>query len=252
MKVPEFKYKKLRDDVRTLVDKAPYRVVYEIVLDVINRAMDELLEIRQTIPENEDNRTTLKEYDRHYSEFGERDVQYYQSFLDAEDRSAVDKPLFDGDYSGYAFEGPGWPDIETPWRLANELATAAAEGGASQGELDEIGDSFRGIAKDFWTESVQKLLLTKNKIEGQTGEADPNLGPARRYGFWPVVVGAVGALSAAAGYAASRSDDPGSYVGSAPPTQLDKTKATAKNVGIGFVVGAAAATLLILRVRVDR
>jgi hypothetical protein len=132
MRYPNFKTEKIRKDIFGLIDQAPFREMYGIVLKSIDYAMNDLVDVREDIPDTDASRKALEEYDKHFTSFGEREAYYYQAFLDAEDRSVVDAPLFKGDYTGFEFDGPGWPDIETPWRLANELSKAAAQAGMGQ------------------------------------------------------------------------------------------------------------------------
>jgi len=228
--------------------------MYGIVLKSIDYAMNDLVDARSDIPQTEGNEKILEDYDDHFEAFGEREAYYYQAFLDAEDRSAVDAPLFQAEYDGFEFEGPEWPDIETPWRLANELAVAAAKAGMDQDFLDELKQRFENTITEFWAEANRMLNEEKQRIEaeaaGQAGASSQSQDPGRRYGFWPVVaigaVALVGAFGAAAGYSSAKSQDPAEYVDT---TWWGRNKAAAKNLGMGFAVGVAAAALLILRVR---
>ena len=252
MKVPSFKTEKIRDDIFELVELAPSRSMYEIVMNSIDHAMDDLEDVREEIPSTKTTRKRLKAYDDHYSKFGEREAYYYQAFLGADDRAIVDAPLFNADYSDFEFEGPEWPDIETPWRMANELATAAVVAGMGQDFLDELDRRFKNTITEFWNEANRLITRQKEEAEAaaESEEAKVSGDAGRRYGFWPALalgaVALVGAFGAAAGYSASKSGVPGDYV---EMTWWGKHKAAAKNLGLGFAVGVAAAALIILRVR---
>lgn len=243
MRVPKFKTKKIRDDIFGLVDQAPFRSMYSIVMSSIDYAMGDLLSMREQIPESEANKKTLAKYDQHFAEFGEREAYYFQAFLEAEDRSVVDAPLFDGDYSGFDFLGSG-PDIETPWILANELAQAAALGSMDQSFLDELKRKFKQTVTDFWSEASRLIELEKEKVESNEVSMK-SFRPGRRYGFLPyLAIGAValvGVLGTAAGYSFAKSKEPEKYVAE---TFWGKHKKTAKNVGIGFAAGALAIILI--------
>lgn len=254
MKVPSFKTKKIRTDIFAMVDKVPTRSMYEIVLRAIDHAMDQLAAVREEIPASGKVVTRmLRRWDTAYTKFGEREAFYYQDFLGGEDREEVDAPLFEGKYGAYDFEGPPtWPDIETPWRLANDLSTIAASAGATQAELNELLSSFEAIISSFWEEAHRLLVEQKDAYEKQAKEEGlkEEGEEGRIYGFVPVlVVGAValvGLFGAAAGYSASQSAKPGEYVESSP---LDKHMKTAKSVGVGVAIGALVAMLLVLRGR---
>jgi len=251
MRVPSFKTQKIREDIFGLVELAPTRSMYEIVLASIDYAMEDLRDVREDIPETKANQAQLKGYDEHYAAFGEREAYYAQAFIDAEDRSVVDAPLFDGDYSGFEFDGPSWPDIETPWRMANELATAAVLGGLDQDFLDELEQRFKNAITEFWAEANLRANAKKEQAEAEVeASKSSEEDEGRRYGFWPAValgaVALVGAFGAAAGYSAAKGGQPGEYVDN---SWWGRHKKTAQNLGLGFAVGVAAATLLILRVR---
>jgi hypothetical protein len=253
MKVPNFKPEKIREDIFELVDMAPVRLMYGIVLKSIDYAMAGLDDIRQEIPKSKSNRSVLEGYDKHFEEFGEREAYYYQAFLDAEDRTVVDAPLFKGDYSDFEFSGPAWPDIETPWRMANELANAAALAGMGQDFQDGLTQRFKNTITEFWAEANRLIVEEKRIAEEQAEAEQPMKRPGnegRRYGFWPLLAlgGAAlaGAFGTAAAYSSSKSGDPGEYVDT---TWWGKNKAAAKTMGLGFAFGVAAAALVILRVR---
>ena len=96
--------------------------------------------------------------------------------------------------------------------------------------------------------------MTKKEQVEQEGEDDPagqsNTGGGRRYGFWPLIaLGAAalaGALGTASAYSKSKGESPESYVSM---TWWGKNKKSAKNVGLGVVVGLGVAALLVLRRR---
>ena len=252
LKVPTFKTEKIREDILGLVNEAPFRSMYSIVMDSIDYAMGDLSDLRADIPDTLENEKALADFDQHYADFGEREAFYYQAFSEASDRNVVDKPLFEGDYSEFDFEGPGWPDIETPWRLANELARAAARGGMDQDFLDQIRQRFKNDITEFWNEATRLIDEKKSEVEADApGAQASQLAPTkgRRYGFWPYVamgaVAVVGALGAASGYSKGKGDNPDKYV---EDSFWGRHKKTAKTAGLGFAFGVAAATLIILRV----
>jgi hypothetical protein len=253
MKVPSFKTEKIRDDIFELVEIAPTRAMYEVVLKSIDHAMDDLSAVREEIPSTKANKISLKAYDDHFAKFGEREAYYYQAFLEAEDRSIVDAPLFAGDYDNFGFSGPGWPDIETPWRMANELSGAAVLAGEGQDFLEDLERRFKNVITEFWDEANRQITLQKEQVEQDGGEGEvgqSNEGGGRRYGFWPLIaVGAaalVGALGTASVYAKTKGKSSEGYV---DMTWWGKNKAAAKNIGLGVVVGLGVAALLILRRR---
>lgn len=253
MKVPNFKTEKIRKDIFGLVDIIPTRSMYEIVLRSIDHAMQDLADVREEIPATAANKSELAKYDKHFTESGEREAYYYQAFLEADDRDIVDKPLFQGDYSGFEFDGPGWPDIETPWRMANELSTAAAKGGMGQDFLDDLQRRFKNTITEFWTEATRLILALKAEAEANTPEdqqSNQDSNGGRVYGFWPVIAlgGAalIGALSTAAGYSSSKSKSPEEYV---VDSWWGKHKKSAKNLGLGALAGVAVTALLVLRRR---
>jgi len=254
MQIPSFKTKKIREDIFELVEIAPTRGMYEIILRSIDEAMDELLLVREEIPaKNPKVKKALKAWDEHFQNFGEREAYYYESFLNGEDRSIVDAPLFKGEYDGFDFAPePDWPDIETPWRLANELSTAAVAAGADQDVLDDLERRFKNVISDFWLKANAMIVEKKSEYELQAaGETqDAQEGEGKVFGFWPVVaigaVALVGAFGAAAGYTAANSDAPNEYVEKSP---WEKHVKTAKTVGIGVLVGIALAVVLMLRIR---
>lgn len=254
MKVPSFKTKKIRSDILKLVDLAPTRSMYDIVLKSIDYAMDELSSIRDLIiSDNPDIKKALKAWDDAFEKFGEREAYYYQAFLESEDRSVVDAPLFNGKYGNWDFDPiPKWPDIETPWRLANDLSTIAATAGFNQKFLNDLERRFKDIISDFWLKAnslivEQKAIYEQKVADESIGKHDEN---GRVFGFWPIVaIGAaalVGALGVAAGYTASQSGIPEDYVKLSP---LEEHVKTAKTVGIGMLIGAAIAVVLMLRIR---
>ena len=251
MKVPSFKTEKIRDDIFELVEIVPTRAMYDVVLKSIDHAMDDLVAVREEIPSTRANKDVLKAYDDHFTRFGEREAYYYQAFLEVEDRSVVDAPLFEGDYDGFDFEGPDWPDIETPWRMANELSTAAVLAGESQDFLEDLERRFKNVITEFWAEANRLISAQKEQVE-QEGEGDPvgqsNTGGGRRYGFWPLLaLGAAalaGALGTASVYTKTKGESPEEYVSM---TWWGKHKKSAKNVGLGVVLGVGLAALLVLR-----
>ena len=253
MQVPSFKTTKIRKDIRKLVDLAPTRGMYSIVLQSIDTAMDELVVAREGIPDgDEDSQAMLKAWDEVFAQFGEREAYYYEAFLEGKDRSVVDAPLFSGDYDGWDFKNePSWPDIETPWRLANELSTAAALAGADQEFLDDLELRFKDSITRFWENANALIVEQKAIFEEQAGDEAPEpSGVGRVFGFWPILaVGAValvGAFGAAAGYTAAQSDESEEYVDKGP---LGKHMGKAKDVGLGMLIGVAVAVVLMLRIR---
>ncbi len=253
MQVPSFKTKKIRKDIFELVDMAPTRGMYKIVMLSIDQAMDELLVVRERIPDPAKVRKMLDAWDKVFLEFGEREAFYYQAFLESDNRSAVDDPLFDGDYDEFDFDPtPTWPDIETPWRLANELSTAAVVAGADQDFLHELEHRFKDIISNFWEGANALIVKQKAEFEKQAANEpqEESSDEGRVFGFWPLVaVGAValvGVFGAAAGYSASKGSDPDQYVEQSP---FDKHLKKAKTVGLGVLIGIALAVVLMLRIR---
>ena len=253
MKVPSFKTEKIRKDIFELVELAPTRGMYGIILRSIDEAMDELAAVREEIPaKNANAKKMLKAWDEAFEHFGEREAYYYKAFLESEDRSVVDAPLFEGEYDDFEFEpDPSWPDIETPWRLANELSTTSIAAGADQEFLDDLERRFKNIIADFWHRANVMIVEQKTIYEQQAaGETQGAEGDGKVFGFWPVVaigaVALVGAFGAAAGYTAAQSDAPEEYVEKSP---VDKHLKTAKHVGIGVLIGVGLAVVLMLRVR---
>ncbi len=250
MIAPSIKTEELRKDTKELVDMAATRDMYAIVLKSIDRAMDDLVEIREEMP-SDDSKVSdlLDKWDKAFQEFGEREAYYYQAFIDSEDRDVVDRPLFDGDYSGFDFENaPKWPDIETPWRLANELSKTAVASGEDQDYLDDLERRFRNSIEAFWSEANKLATSESKKFAAQASAEEGAVGDGRKYGFLPVLaigaVALVGAFGVAAGYAKAKSGESGDYVDSQSGEKLSK----AKDMGFGFAVGVAVAALVILRV----
>lgn len=254
MRVPSFKTKKIGKDIQKMIDMAPTRGMYKIVLQSLDAGMDELVELRQAIPSDDETiQEILEAWDTAFTQFGEREASYFAAFMESESREVVDAPLFDADYDGFDFDPePDWPDIETPWRLANELSTAAALAGADQDFLDGIEARFRSLITSFWERANALIVIERTEFEEQVASEShaPQEGAGRGYGFLPLLaVGAValvGALGMAAGYSASQSASSDQYVESTP---LEKHMKLAKTVGIGVLIGVAVAVLLILRVR---
>jgi hypothetical protein len=257
-KVPHIDSKKLRKDIAELIDIAPSREMYRIVLKAINDAMDELVEIREEIPDDDQTvKSMLRRWDKAFEEFGTREAYYYQAFIESEDRSEVDAPLFEADYEDYEFiHKPKWPDMETPWRLANELTTASIAADADQDFLDDLKRRFEVVIATFWDSARRQINIEKKKyesaIETEESDIDEDENP-RVYGYWPLVAAGaaavVAALGAAAGYATTRRDESGQYV---QESQTDQYLKTAKKVGVGIAIGVVLALLLILRIRVNR
>lgn len=252
IKVPSFKTKKIREDIFELVEHAPTREMYDTIMRAIDTSMDELVEIRSSITSN-GNSKALKLWDDAFKNFGEREAFYYQAFVEGEDRSVVDAPLFEGNYKGFDFDKkPKWPDIETPWRLANELSTIMAASGATKEDFSNLEERFRYVISTFWSEANSLISSQKEKYESMMEEGEKGEGVPRVYGFWPIVlVGAgvaavVGALGAAAGYSAGKGKTPEDYIQS---TSLEKHMQTAKTIGVGIAIGVVLALLFILRVR---
>jgi hypothetical protein len=253
MKVPSFKTEKLREDIFALADVAPTRDMYKLILVSIDSAMDELVQLRSTISTSKDSvRSALRSWDLAFQNFGEREAFYYDAFLNSKDRIVVDKPLFKADYSEFEFASvPGWADIETPWRLANDLATIAVAAGADQDSMTGIGKKFEQIVQDFWLEANARVVKVKAVYEKLVLNESPN--PMKDgglvMGFWPIVaVGAValvGAMGTATLYTVANSSTPEKYVEEKP---WEKHLKTAKSVGIGVVIGVTLAVILMLRI----
>lgn len=257
MKVPSFKPKKVRVDVLEMLDIAPTRGMYKIVMMCIDAAMDDLSSVREEIISDKKSvKDSLKKWDEAYAAFGEREAFYYDAVLNSEDRSVLDSPLFKGDYGGFDFKSPpNWPDMETPWRLANDLSTIAVAAGADQSFMNEIGRMFKNVIIDFWQRANSMIVFKKTSFEEAAAAeaAPPSEGEGVVFGFWPIVaVGAASvaaALAAAAGYSAASSSDPDKYVAE---TKFEKHLKTAKTAGVGILAGVAIAVLLMLRIRTDR
>jgi len=231
--------------------------MYGIALESIDRAMNELADIREEIPTDDNTvRKMLKAWDKAFTQFGEREAFYYEAFMNGEDRGVVDAPLFSGNYEDFDFSPvPTWPDIETPWRLANELSTAAALAGANQGFLNDLEERFKAVITSFWENANAMIVKEKAVFEAQAAnepdesdESDESDG--RVFGFWPLIaigaVSLVGAFGAAAGYSAGQSGKPDEYVEKTP---LQKHMKTAKTVGVGVLIGVGLAVVLMLRIR---
>jgi hypothetical protein len=257
-KVPTINAKKLREDIEGLADLAPTRGMYKIILKSIDDAMDELVELREEVPSDDARvRGMLRRWDDAFREFGEREAYYYQAFLESDDRTVVDAPLFEGKYRDFDFSFvPDWPDIETPWRLANELSTAAVAADMDQDYLDDLKRRFEIIIATFWDSANKQIESQKKAFESAAEEEEAQEtgdGQPRVYGWWPVVAVAatalVGAFGAASGYTAAKRDEAGEYVDMTPRDQYIKT---AKKVGVGIAIGVIVALLLMLRIRVNR
>ncbi len=197
IKFPKFKTKNIRDDIWEMVELAPIREMYGIVLDSIDQTMKGLVLLREEIPENKATRSLLKKYDKQFTAFGEREARYYNEFVYAEGRSEVDEPLFKGDYSDYDFvDPPSWPDIETPWRLANMLSRASAAAGMDQDSLNELAVVFNVEIRQFWLKADEligeEIQWFESALEAEDQEDSESTGNGRVYGVWSAIAGWLG------------------------------------------------------------
>lgn len=258
MKVPSFKSKKIREDIFEVVEQAPTRKMYDAVMRSIDGAMERLAFIREGIPQGANVKDMLAKWDKAFSAFGEREAYYYQAIVEEGDRSVVDEPLFEADYSSFEFsKNPKWPDIETPWRLANDLSTAAIVAGADQVFLDNLEAQFKDVISSFWADANELINVQKQEAEMLAAQGGDGLdvdedwkADGRVYSFIPIIIVGAAALAAglgiAAGYTAAHKTDPGEYVES---KSLDKHLKTAKTVGVGVAIGVVLALLFMLRIR---
>ncbi len=198
IKFPKFKTKNIRDDIWEMVELAPIREMYGIVLDSIDQTMKGLVLLREEIPENKATRSLLKKYDKQFTAFGEREACYYNKFFYAEGRSEVDEPLFKGDYSDYDdfVDPPSWPDIETPWRLANMLSRASAAAGMDQDSLNELAVVFNVEIRQFWLKADEligeEIQWFESALEAEDQEDSESTGNGRVYGVWSAIAGWLG------------------------------------------------------------
>lgn len=261
MKIPSFNTDKLRSDIYGLTKIAadesgrPYRDTYELILASIDSAMDSLAHLRSTISSKKVTvADALRSWDAEFQRFGEREAFYYDAFLNSESESVVDAPLFYADYSGFEFQNtPSWPDIETPWRLANSLVTIAALAGADQESMSSVKKMFREIVQDFWFEVNSRIVKVKGDYEKKLADESeqPKEGDGFVMGIWPIIAGGaiatfIGAMGAAAGYSASKGE---AAVEDVQENFFEKHMKTVKTAGIGIGIGVAIAVILMFRLR---
>jgi len=236
MKVPSINFKTLKNDIKELIDTFPTRDMYKIALNGIDEAMKDLVDIREEMDNGGSKiKKMLENWDKAFTAFGEREAYYYKAFIDSNDRKVVDAPLFDGDYSEFDFESPPTnPDIETPWRLANDVVMIAIEKGEDEGYVTALANRFKNGVARFWDEVNRLLIIEKEKFEQIAQDEDEG----RKYGFLPVLavtaVAAVGLLGAAIGYSRAKEERAGDYIDT---DEVEKYKTKAKYIGLGLVFG---------------
>lgn len=232
MQIPKINTEKLRVSIKEMVDIVPTRSMYEIMLRSVDVAMDDLVAAREEIVSED---PKVEAWDRKFEEFGIREAFYYKAFLEEED-NITEAPLFEGKYEGLGFSSsPSWPDIETPWRLANDLATIAVKAGKKQDYLDALEANYKKQIASFWDEANKLLSAERDKYEAEA--IDEEVQPGRRFGAWPIIIGAAaafGLFSAAAGYTAAKKDVPGDFI---EKGSMEAYKEQAKNVGAGIAIG---------------
>lgn len=259
--VPKIDIEKTRGAVTKIVAMSPTKKTVEILLESVDLMMDDMVEARESL-EGADPIVdeALLEWDRSFTAFGEREAWYMDALLATDDpeeiKIKIGNPLLRGKYPPDVPRPPDWPDIETPWRLMNEITMAAVLAKKSQSFLDDLERSWKDNFARYWKANSIRLSMHARRLEsGETAEGaedvevsltPPEPLPAGVRSFSGTV------MEEARGYK-DAADSSRSFAQKADDffsrETWEKFKKSAKHVGIGIVIGILLTILVVVRVR---
>jgi len=130
LEIPHVDIDGTRDAIIEIYDHAPYEDTLGYILAAAVKLCSSIESCREQWRKCDRWAAELSEaWDEAYAEFKGRLDEYIAAFQGAEDvgdlQAYILDPMFDGAYpTDMDLENvPTWPDIETPWRLMNDLVT---------------------------------------------------------------------------------------------------------------------------------
>jgi hypothetical protein len=104
----------------------------------------------------------LTDWAEKLEDYGERHEWYIEAIENGDDpndsEELVIPSFFEGDYGDDFEKHPTWPDVQTPWRLANEVMRLPdAEGEYTALTQEDLED----LVREFW-QSVEQALIAND------------------------------------------------------------------------------------------
>lgn len=246
--IPQIDIEKVHGAIVQIASMSPSRKMFQILLQSVDLMMDDLVEARESLSGSSvavDN--ALEKWDTAFMEFGVREAWYSNILETSQDpdeiKLKVGDPLLRGRFPSGTPHPPNWPDLETPWRLMNDIAGTAAMAGKSQSFLDDLEGRWKDNFSRYWKTNALRLSMHAKNIEGDGGVAAPE---GEGMTFSATLGGEAQNYRQAAESSASFAQKADDFFSR---ENWEKFKTKAKSVGIGMVVGAALAILIVVRVR---
>ena len=201
--VPTFEAEDLGSDIYEFYHSHPYIDTLVAIIsgtDTVFQILAEKVDAAQ-LPDA----IQLSEWAEKLEQYGQRHEWYIEAIEGADDPTDSEEwvipPFFEGAY-GEDFEtSPSWPDVQTSWRLANEVVRIAdADGDYSALTKEDLEE----LVREFWL-SVEQTLIA-NTQGGEDTDAN---------------------LIAATEDAKKKSDEPGDFVSMQPVHPVQKSASVA-------------------------
>jgi hypothetical protein len=162
MRIPQIEIQEVRSAIAETVSIIPNKKTFDIILKSIDLMMDDIVQAREEIV-SEKVKNELIVWDHIFEKFGEREA-YYATQFDIENN--IYKPLLLGEYPENLeeLEAPDYPDVETPWRLINDLSLIAAKAGKKTKYFEELKNRWMNNFISFWKSSAINFKKQAHEI----------------------------------------------------------------------------------------
>ncbi len=163
VEIPHVDVERASGDLRKLYEMAPYPETILSIVAGLEAYMKKVIWAREKIEIYEPQLSKeLEAWNLAFLDFALRIPEYKAAADGAADAEDLQKyaydPLFKGIYpEDMTLEGaPEWPDIETPWRLMNDLSVMAGEV-VPQEVHDEVKEDYDEVIVTFLTTTAKDL-----------------------------------------------------------------------------------------------
>jgi len=245
--VPQIDIEKTRGAIVQTASHMPSRKMFAILMRSSDLMLDDMVEARDSLQDAPESlKVDLANWDAAFAAYGERDAWYANALMEGgELKRDVENPMLLGQYPSEAPSPPNWPDVETPWRLMNELAIIGAKAKRGQEFFDALEGRWKSNFERYWKSNSMLMAMQAKKLEeggdeglsfSSTGDEEPGL-------LESVRLRAQG-YQDAADSSASFAQKADSFFSK---ERWEEFKKSAKKVGIGIAVGALLTLLLVAR-----
>jgi hypothetical protein len=250
--IPQVDIEKMHGAVTQIASNSPSKKMFEILLKSVDLTMDNIIEARESLSGTSPAvDAALKKWDKAFEEFGIREAWYANALDTSEDpddiKERLANPLLRGRFPAGTPHPPTWPDLETPWRLMNDIATVGAMAHKPQSFFDNLEDLWRSNFSSYWKTNALRLAMHAKKLErGGDEGAEMEAAMVSGVSFSSTPFEDARAYRDAAESSASFAQKTDEFFSR---ENWEKIKKGAKHVGIGMAVGVALTILLVVRVR---